>query len=267
MTKKGSRRSGKPLIRRAIAATISTIDGPGVHRAAEHFVPTSPSSGLVGAGGTIALRARTLERHDVAAGRIVNLLEASRVQCKSSVEQPCLIVAFQCLGRASSDRHTTTRRGWAGAILNGWWSKLGACALLTSDNDPMSAARARGGVDPRAGDHIRLLGRADGMPHELILNFHGLGEPPRWVTDGEREVWVPVDWLEAIIDAPLSDGVRLTFDDGNASDVHQALPVLTERGIAGQFFPLTGRIGHAGYLGAEDIAGLSARAWESGATA
>lgn len=96
------------------------------------------------------------------------------------------------------------------------------------------------------------------MPHELILNFHGLGEPPRWVTDGEREVWVPVDWLEAIIDAPLGDGVRLTFDDGNASDVHQALPVLTERGIAAQFFPLTGRIGHAGYLGAEDIAGLSA---------
>lgn len=96
------------------------------------------------------------------------------------------------------------------------------------------------------------------MLHELILTFHGLGEPPGSIGEAERDVWVPVEWLEAILDAPPGRGVGVAFDDGNASDVEHALPMLAERGVAARFFPVTGRIGAAGYLGVEDIARLSA---------
>lgn len=93
---------------------------------------------------------------------------------------------------------------------------------------------------------------------ELILTFHGLGEPPEAAADAERKVWVAVEWLRAIVDVLPPTGVSLAFDDGNSSDVELALPVLAERGLSARFFPLTGRIGAAGYLGAADIAGLDA---------
>jgi peptidoglycan/xylan/chitin deacetylase (PgdA/CDA1 family) len=95
------------------------------------------------------------------------------------------------------------------------------------------------------------------VPQELILNFHGLGEPPDTIGVAERDVWVPVQWLEAILDAAPREGVVLTFDDGNVSDVQAVLPALTDRKLAARFFPLTGRIGTAGYLSVEDIAELS----------
>jgi|SRR5277367_929152 len=96
------------------------------------------------------------------------------------------------------------------------------------------------------------------MPLELTLNFHGLGEPPDSIVAAERNVWVPDEWLEAIVDAAPRHEVGVTFDDGNASDVQQVLPALTEREMTARFFPLTGRIDTAGYLSAEDIAELSA---------
>ncbi len=101
-------------------------------------------------------------------------------------------------------------------------------------------------------------------PRELILTFHGLGEPPDSIADAERNVWVPVEWFEAIIDATPRQGVALAFDDGNASDVQEALPALAEREMMARFFPLTGRIGSAGYLSAEDIAELSTAGMEIG---
>jgi peptidoglycan/xylan/chitin deacetylase (PgdA/CDA1 family) len=96
------------------------------------------------------------------------------------------------------------------------------------------------------------------MAHELILTFHGLGEPPRSVGDPERMVWIPLEWFEAIIDAPLNHAVSVSFDDGNSSDIEHALPALMRRGLTARFFPLAGRIGQQGYLDAADIAGLSA---------
>jgi peptidoglycan/xylan/chitin deacetylase (PgdA/CDA1 family) len=96
------------------------------------------------------------------------------------------------------------------------------------------------------------------MPQELTLTFHGLGEPPRAIADAERKVWVPVEWFQAIVDALPRHGVGLAFDDGNSSDVEQALPALAQRGLTARFFPLTGRIGAEGYLAAEDIARLDA---------
>lgn len=94
------------------------------------------------------------------------------------------------------------------------------------------------------------------MRRELILTFHGLGTPPRSISDAERRVWVPFEWFEAIVDACPSHGVTITFDDGNASDVELALPLLAERGMSARFFPLSGRIGAPGYLDERDISCL-----------
>lgn len=102
------------------------------------------------------------------------------------------------------------------------------------------------------------------MPRELILTFHGLGEPPETIGEDERKVWVPVEWFEEIVDALPGRGVALAFDDGNASDVEQALPILTARGVAARFFPLTGRIGAVGYVSARDIVALSAAGMQIG---
>jgi len=102
------------------------------------------------------------------------------------------------------------------------------------------------------------------MPRELILTFHGLGEPPEAIGQDERNVWVPIQWFEEIVDALPGEGVHLAFDDGNASDLEYALPVLTARGVAARFFPLTGRIGMAGYLSARDIVELSAAGMQIG---
>src|SRR5437763_8147086 len=93
---------------------------------------------------------------------------------------------------------------------------------------------------------------------ELILTFHGLGEPPAQLTDAERKVWVPVDWFEAIVEALPASGVQIAFDDGNASDVASALPALEKAGRTARFFVLAGRIGAPGFLDEDGISRLHA---------
>ncbi len=92
---------------------------------------------------------------------------------------------------------------------------------------------------------------------ELILTFHGLGDPPAAIAESERMVWVPVEWFEGILDALPASGVQLAFDDGNASDARHALPALLERERRARFFPLVGRIDAEGYLRRQDIARLA----------
>lgn len=124
---------------------------------------------------------------------------------------------------------------------------------------PVAEPRARRPVTddrPRAAALPHARGRL--TRHELILTFHGIGEPPQPLSDGEARVWVPRDWFEAIADAASEPHVQLAFDDGNISDLQIALPALAARGIKARFFPLAGRIGAAGYLDAQDIAELGA---------
>lgn len=49
---------------------------------------------------------------------------------------------------------------------------------------------------------------------------------------------------------------EVTFDDGNASDVEEALPALLERGLRAVFNVCAGRIGQPGYLDAGALAQL-----------
>jgi peptidoglycan/xylan/chitin deacetylase (PgdA/CDA1 family) len=108
----------------------------------------------------------------------------------------------------------------------------------------------------------------------ININFHGIGEPPTWISDSERTVWMPIPGFGAVLDCIADQpDIRLTFDDGNASDVEVALPMLVERGLRATFFVVADRIDRLGYLSATDLKelaghgmgigshGLSHRSW------
>jgi peptidoglycan/xylan/chitin deacetylase (PgdA/CDA1 family) len=90
--------------------------------------------------------------------------------------------------------------------------------------------------------------------------FHGVGQPHRELEPGEDVYWVTEDRFEAILDevAAWPVPVRLSFDDGNASDVETGLPALAERGLTGEFFLLAGRLGTPGSVDAPGVAKLVA---------
>lgn len=99
---------------------------------------------------------------------------------------------------------------------------------------------------------------------DLVLTFHGIGTAPAGIPDAERPYWMPeADFLAFLAGAGAQAqrlGLRLTasFDDGNRSDLDIAAPALLEHGLAGLFFPCSGRIGKPGYLGADDLRSLAA---------
>jgi peptidoglycan/xylan/chitin deacetylase (PgdA/CDA1 family) len=88
----------------------------------------------------------------------------------------------------------------------------------------------------------------------VILTVHGIGRPSRPFEPGEDRTWVTVEQFEQVLDAVVGrHDVRLTFDDGNASDVEIGLPRLMERGLSAEFFVLAGLLGEAGRLDAADV--------------
>ena len=92
----------------------------------------------------------------------------------------------------------------------------------------------------------------------INLTFHGIGETDRTLDPGEADVWVSRQRFVSVLDsvAGRSD-VRITFDDGNASDVEHALPALRRRGLRATFFVVAGRLGTPGFV---DEAGVRALA-------
>ncbi len=91
--------------------------------------------------------------------------------------------------------------------------------------------------------------------------FHGIGRPGRALEPGEAPYWIGRERFEAILDrvagAPDPGRFHLSFDDGNASDHDIALPCLLARGLAADFFVLSGRIGQPGSLSAGQIRALA----------
>ncbi|MEV1002779.1 polysaccharide deacetylase family protein [Nonomuraea sp. NPDC050202] len=86
------------------------------------------------------------------------------------------------------------------------------------------------------------------------LTVHGIGETTRELDRGEDTTWVSVEQFERVVDAVAGrPDVRLTFDDGNASDVEIALPRLLERGLKAEFFVLAGLLGEPGRLDADGV--------------
>jgi peptidoglycan/xylan/chitin deacetylase (PgdA/CDA1 family) len=88
----------------------------------------------------------------------------------------------------------------------------------------------------------------------LNLCFHGIGTPGRALEPDEELYWVPEarfdDLLGVIARYPA---VRLTFDDGNASDAAIALPLLRKHGLAATFFVIAARLDQPGSLTSADV--------------
>ena len=86
------------------------------------------------------------------------------------------------------------------------------------------------------------------MPRSVVnITVHGIGPASRELDPDEDRTWVSVAQFEQVLDAVAGrSDVRLTFDDGNASDVQVALPRLVERGLTAEFFLLVGMLGERG---------------------
>lgn len=92
----------------------------------------------------------------------------------------------------------------------------------------------------------------------VILNFHGLGNMPEGIDNSEKPYWISIKKFESIVDHVVlrkrsGHDIKITFDDGNYSDIEFAVPCLRERGLTATFFLLTGRLESKNYISKEDI--------------
>lgn len=90
----------------------------------------------------------------------------------------------------------------------------------------------------------------------MIINlcFHGIGTVGREREKGESRYWVREDRFLRILDEVReSPHVRLSFDDGNRSDVEVALPAVRARALSASFFALAGRLDDAASLSPFDL--------------
>jgi peptidoglycan/xylan/chitin deacetylase (PgdA/CDA1 family) len=100
--------------------------------------------------------------------------------------------------------------------------------------------------------------RAAGTTDVLNLCFHGIGRPERTLEPSEERFWIEPDAFDEMLTVIEGDeGVRVTFDDGNASDVEIALPALLRRRLSASFFVIAGRCGQPGSLARKDLRKLA----------
>jgi peptidoglycan/xylan/chitin deacetylase (PgdA/CDA1 family) len=86
------------------------------------------------------------------------------------------------------------------------------------------------------------------------LTFHGLGRPERTLPQGEANYWLDPGFFEFILDRVREEpDVYITFDDGNSSDFHIALPALIKRKLRARFFVVSERMGQPGFLSADQV--------------
>ncbi|MEZ0108688.1 peptidoglycan/xylan/chitin deacetylase (PgdA/CDA1 family) [Catenulispora sp. EB89] len=91
------------------------------------------------------------------------------------------------------------------------------------------------------------------------ISFHGIGTPngPEREPD-EHRYWVTKSAFLRVLDLCAEQpNVRLSFDDGNASDAAIALPALQERGLTADFFPIADRLGTPGNLDHDAVQALA----------
>ena len=89
-------------------------------------------------------------------------------------------------------------------------------------------------------------GRSDGI---LNFCFHGIGTPRRVLEPDESLYWLEPEQFEEFLEViDKNPSVRITFDDGNASDVEYALPALRKRNLIAAFFIISGRLDQPGSL-------------------
>lgn len=112
-------------------------------------------------------------------------------------------------------------------------------------------------LDParyRACSDYRIARYREKAMRELILLFHGLGEPHSLVDAEEKRYWWNLSSFARMLDqvqefsSITETKILITFDDGNASDALLALPELSKRNLTAEFFICAGRIGKEHYL-------------------
>lgn len=103
------------------------------------------------------------------------------------------------------------------------------------------------------------------MSAQIILNFHGLGDPPAYVDDAERPYWISAELFDELVSRTSARAdIAYSFDDGNLSDLTIAAPTLQRFGRVGEFFILTGRLDRDGYLLPEHLQELRDMGMEIG---
>lgn len=95
------------------------------------------------------------------------------------------------------------------------------------------------------------------------INFHGVGVPHAAVPADEVPYWLSVARFAEVVAriAKLKASgrdLRITFDDGNSSDLLEAAPILARHGLLAEFFVLTGRFDDPRYLSPAQLCELSA---------
>lgn len=99
----------------------------------------------------------------------------------------------------------------------------------------------------------------------INLCFHGIGKLAHEREAGEARYWVAEELFITILDeARHWPHVRLSFDDGNKSDIEIALPALVERNLRAAFFPLAGRLDDPLSLDRSDLRQIRAAGMEVG---
>ncbi|MFV2100561.1 polysaccharide deacetylase family protein [Micromonospora sp. LOL_024] len=94
------------------------------------------------------------------------------------------------------------------------------------------------------------------MTDQRVINilFHGIGTPRRELEPGEERYWVSVDRFHELLDEVVTwPQARLSFDDGNASDLDVGLPALLERQVSATFFIIAGRLGAPGSVAGDGV--------------
>lgn len=92
--------------------------------------------------------------------------------------------------------------------------------------------------------------------HDVVINlcFHGIGEPGRQLEPDEDLYWVEPGQFDELLAVIADDPrVRITFDDGNASDARYALPSLLRHGLRGTFFVVAARLDQPGSLSRAEV--------------
>lgn len=90
--------------------------------------------------------------------------------------------------------------------------------------------------------------------HVFNLCFHGIGTPRRALELDEELYWVGVGQFEEMLAVVRRHPfIRVTFDDGNASDIEHALPALRRHGLTATFFVCAGRLDRAGSLSSAGV--------------
>jgi peptidoglycan/xylan/chitin deacetylase (PgdA/CDA1 family) len=91
---------------------------------------------------------------------------------------------------------------------------------------------------------------------DIVINlcFHGIGEPRRPLEPDEDQYWIePAQFDELLAVIRNDPRMRITFDDGNASDARYALPSLVRHGLRGAFFVVAGRLDQPGSLSRPEV--------------